>query len=162
MAARRRSGAGAAPALDDEGLKRKIAAVEAGLALHAAHLNDPLEVLRRLGGREIAAICGAIIAARLQRIPVILDGYVVTAAAAVLHALEPSVDRPLPRRPSLGRGRASRGPGAARQAAAAGARHAAGRGDGRGARRRLVKAAAAIHSGMATFAQAGVAGKGEG
>ena len=59
-------------------MKRKIAAVEAGLKLHASHLNDPLEVLRRFGGREMAAICGAILAARLQRIPVILDGYVVT------------------------------------------------------------------------------------
>ena len=75
--------------VDDEGLKRKVAAVEAGLALHGAHLRDPLEVLRRLGGREVAAICGAIVAARSQRIPVILDGYATTAAAAVLHALNP-------------------------------------------------------------------------
>ncbi len=47
-------------------------------------------MLRRLGGREIAALCGAIVAARLQRIPVVLDGYVVTAAAAILHAIDPS------------------------------------------------------------------------
>uniref|UniRef100_UPI0019534CEB nicotinate-nucleotide--dimethylbenzimidazole phosphoribosyltransferase n=1 Tax=Proteus mirabilis TaxID=584 RepID=UPI0019534CEB len=54
------------------------------------HLADPLEVLRRVGGRDIAALVGAILAARLQRIPVLLDGYVVTAAAAILHALQPS------------------------------------------------------------------------
>ncbi len=76
--------------VDDEGLKRKIAAVETAVLLHKPHLSDPLEVLRRLGGREIAAICGAILAARVQRIPVILDGYVVTAAAAILHAMDKS------------------------------------------------------------------------
>lgn len=78
-------GAGA----DEAQMTRKITAVEAGVKLHAAALADPLEVLRRLGGREIAAIAGAILAARLQRIPVLLDGFVVCAAAAVLHALDP-------------------------------------------------------------------------
>jgi nicotinate-nucleotide--dimethylbenzimidazole phosphoribosyltransferase len=148
--------------LDDEGLKRKIAAVEAGLALHAAHLNDPLEVLRRLGGREIAAICGAIIAARMQRIPVILDGYVVTAAAAVLHALEPSsIDHCLAGHLSA--------EGAHREVLARLGKQPLlaldmrlGEGTGAALAASLVKAAAAIHSGMATFAQAGVAGKGEG
>src|SRR6478736_3139564 len=62
--------------LDDAGLARKVAAVEAALERHREHLSDPLEVLRRLGGREIAAIAGAILAARQQRIPVLLDGYV--------------------------------------------------------------------------------------
>ncbi len=51
---------------------------------------DPLEVLRRFGGREMAAIAGAIIAARFQRIPVLLDGFVSCAAAAVLQMAEPS------------------------------------------------------------------------
>jgi nicotinate-nucleotide--dimethylbenzimidazole phosphoribosyltransferase len=76
--------------VDDEGLKRKIDAVERAVALHRDHLKDPFEVLRRLGGREIAAIAGAIVAARIERVPVVLDGYVVCAAAAVLHALEPA------------------------------------------------------------------------
>lgn len=75
--------------VDDAGRARKAAAVEAALATHAGHLGDPLEVLRRLGGREIAALTGAILAARLQRVPVILDGFVVAAAAAILHALDP-------------------------------------------------------------------------
>jgi nicotinate-nucleotide--dimethylbenzimidazole phosphoribosyltransferase len=60
------------------------------VALHKSHLDDPLEVLRRLGGREIAAMAGAILAARMERIPVLIDGYVATAAAAVLHAANPS------------------------------------------------------------------------
>ncbi len=76
--------------VDDPGLARKAAAVDAALATHAGNLKDPLEVLRRLGGREIAALCGAILAARMQRVPVVLDGFVVTAAAAVLHALDPT------------------------------------------------------------------------
>ena len=76
--------------VDGAGLARKAAAVELALATHAGHLDDPLEVLARLGGREIAAMAGAILAARLQRIPVVLDGYVATAAAAILHALDPS------------------------------------------------------------------------
>jgi nicotinate-nucleotide--dimethylbenzimidazole phosphoribosyltransferase len=46
--------------------------------------------LRRLGGREFAAIAGAIIAARFQRIPVLLDGFVTCAAAAILHKAEPT------------------------------------------------------------------------
>ncbi|WP_342358462.1 nicotinate-nucleotide--dimethylbenzimidazole phosphoribosyltransferase [Terrarubrum flagellatum] len=75
--------------VDDAGLARKRDAVAAALAFHADHLGDPLEVLRRVGGREIAAMAGAILASRMQRIPVIIDGYVATAAAAVLHAQNP-------------------------------------------------------------------------
>ncbi|MFC5585870.1 nicotinate-nucleotide--dimethylbenzimidazole phosphoribosyltransferase [Nitratireductor kimnyeongensis] len=56
---------------------------------HAEHLTDPLEVLRRLGGRDISALTGAILASRAQNIPVILDGLPALAAAAVLHKLAP-------------------------------------------------------------------------
>lgn len=59
------------------------------LLLHADHLGDPLEALRRLGGREIAALAGAILAARMQRVAVILDGDAAFAAAAVVKALAP-------------------------------------------------------------------------
>ncbi|MDQ4136268.1 MAG: nicotinate-nucleotide--dimethylbenzimidazole phosphoribosyltransferase [Pseudomonadota bacterium] len=69
---------------------RRVAAVDAAVAHHRAGLDDPLEILRRVGGREIAAIAGAILAARLQRIPVVLDGYAATAAAAILHAMHPA------------------------------------------------------------------------
>jgi nicotinate-nucleotide--dimethylbenzimidazole phosphoribosyltransferase len=68
---------------------RKAAVVDAALAVHAGHLKDPFEVLRRVGGREFAAIAGAIIAARMERIPVILDGFAATAAASVLYAIQP-------------------------------------------------------------------------
>ncbi len=65
---------------------RKAEIVDAALAFHCDNLNDPLEVLRRVGGREFAAIAGAIVAARMEKIPVILDGFAAIAAAAVLHA----------------------------------------------------------------------------
>ncbi|MGE0499485.1 MAG: nicotinate-nucleotide--dimethylbenzimidazole phosphoribosyltransferase [Rhizobiaceae bacterium] len=63
---------------------RKAGAVDVALELHGDHLSDPLEALRRVGGREFSAIAGAILAARTERIPVILDGFAATAAAAVL------------------------------------------------------------------------------
>jgi nicotinate-nucleotide--dimethylbenzimidazole phosphoribosyltransferase len=146
--------------VDDAGLTRKIAAVEAGLALHGAHLKDPLEVLRRFGGREIAAICGAIIAARLQRIPVILDGYVVCAAAAILQALEPSaLDHCLAGHLSAEGAHAQVLARLGKQPLLA-LEMRLGEGTGAALAAAMVKAAAAVHSGMATFAQAGVAGKG--
>ena len=68
---------------DAKGVALKAQVVDEALTLHGGHLKDPLEVLRRLGGREIAAMAGAILAARMQRVPVIVDGYVSTAAAAL-------------------------------------------------------------------------------
>jgi nicotinate-nucleotide--dimethylbenzimidazole phosphoribosyltransferase len=142
--------------VDDDGLERKIAAVEAALDLHRDHLSDPLEVLRRLGGRDVAAIAGAILAARLQRIPVVFDGYVATAAAAVLHALDPhAVDHCVAGHLSA--------EGAHREVLerlgtipllALGLR--LGEGSGAALAVGVVKAALACHRGMATFEQAGV------
>jgi nicotinate-nucleotide--dimethylbenzimidazole phosphoribosyltransferase len=145
--------------VDEKGLERKAGAVNRALDRHRAHLQDPLEVLRRLGGRELAAIAGAILAARFERIPVLIDGYVATAAAAVLHKANPSaLDHCLAahcsaepahgallaqigKRPILDLGmRLGEASGAALAAA-------------------VVKAAVDIHNGMATFADAGVSGK---
>ena len=145
--------------VDDAGLARKIAVVEAAVALHRDHLRDPLEVLRRLGGREIAAIAGAILAARLERVPVVLDGYVVCAAAAVLHALDPTcldhciaghvsaegahreVLRRLGKVPLLDLGMRL------------------GEGSGGALAIGIIQAALACHTGMATFGEAGVSDK---
>ncbi|MBI2720351.1 MAG: nicotinate-nucleotide--dimethylbenzimidazole phosphoribosyltransferase [Rhizobiales bacterium] len=145
--------------VDAAGLARKADAVRRAVALHRPHLGDPLEVLRRLGGRELAAMAGAIIAARLQNVPVLLDGYVVTAAAAILHAMRPDaldhclaghcsaepahrhlLER-LGKQPLLDLGM--------RLGEASGAAVAAG----------LVRAAAGLHNGMATFESAGVSDK---
>jgi nicotinate-nucleotide--dimethylbenzimidazole phosphoribosyltransferase len=76
--------------IDSAGLARKLEAVGLALALHRAHCSDPFETLRRLGGREIAAVAGAILAARLQRIPVLLDGFIICAAIAPLAAVRPA------------------------------------------------------------------------
>ncbi|WP_336486235.1 nicotinate-nucleotide--dimethylbenzimidazole phosphoribosyltransferase [Methylobacterium nigriterrae] len=147
--------------LDAAGIARKVAVVETALRRHAGHLDDPLEVLARLGGREIAAMAGAILAARLQRVPVVLDGYVATAAAAILHAIDPSaLDHCL-----------------AGHVSAEGA-HAEvlerlglvpllalgmrlGEGSGAALAMGLLKAALACHRDMATFAQAGISGRSE-
>jgi nicotinate-nucleotide--dimethylbenzimidazole phosphoribosyltransferase len=147
--------------VDDAGLKRKADAVRAAVALHKEHLSDPLEILSRLGGREIAAIAGAILAARLSRTPVLLDGFVACSAAAVLQALDAAalhhclaahvsterahrhVLKLIGKSPILDLGmRLGEGSGAALAVA-------------------VVKAAVACHNGMATFAEAGVAGKSE-
>ena len=147
--------------VDAGGLNRKAEAVRLALTTHAGHLDDPLQVLARLGGREIAAMAGAILAARLQRVPVVLDGYVATAAAAVLHALDSSaldhcvaghlsaegahaeVLERLGLTPLLSLGM--------RLGEASGAALAMG----------LIKGALACHRDMATFEQAGVSGKAE-
>tara|TARA_R110000751_G_scaffold146094_3_gene249686 strand:- start:2787 stop:3803 length:1017 start_codon:yes stop_codon:yes gene_type:complete len=143
-----------------DGLKRKIAAVEKAVNLHKAHLSDPLEVLRRLGGREIAAMAGAILAARMEKIPVIIDGYVATAAAALLHATnDTALDHCMI-------GHVSAEPGHAGAIARLGKKPLLsldmrlGEGTGAALAAGIVKAAALCHTGMATFEQAGVSDKG--
>jgi nicotinate-nucleotide--dimethylbenzimidazole phosphoribosyltransferase len=81
--------AGRGTGIDDAGLERKRAAINAGLARHAASLGDPLRIAMALGGRELAAILGATIAARRHGVPVLLDGFVCTAAAAPLARVLP-------------------------------------------------------------------------
>jgi len=147
---------GAGTGASGEVLARKVAAVRAAVAFHRDHLADPLEVLRRLGGREVAAIAGAILAARHEKVPVVLDGYVVTAAAAVLHALNPTaLDHCL-----AGHLSAEKAHGAVLQRL--GLKPVLdldmrlGEGSGAALAIGVVKAAVACHRGMATFAEAGV------
>jgi len=75
--------------VDDEGIDRKVAVVRSGIELHARPDRDAFDLLRALGGYELAAIVGAILAARMGRTPVVLDGFACTAAAAVLFKLDP-------------------------------------------------------------------------
>ena len=82
--------AGRGTGLDDSGLARKREAIDAGLKRHRTHHADPLAASMIFGGRELAAILGATLAARRHRIPVLLDGFVATAAAAPLARLNPS------------------------------------------------------------------------
>lgn len=150
---------GTGTGLDSAGIERKRAVVAAALACHAGHFGDPLEVLRRLGGREVAAMAGAILAARMSRVPVIVDGFVATAAAAVLYALDHGacdhclfghVSAEAGHRRALERmGKTALLDLGMRLGEGTGAALAAG----------IVKAAARTHAGMATFAEAGVSGK---
>lgn len=140
--------------VDDAGLLRKAEVVAQGLALHQSR--DPLEVLRCLGGREIAAMAGAIARARVARIPVILDGFICCAAAGVLARLAPgALDHCVA------------GHVSAEGAHAALLRHLdkvplldlglrLGEGSGAALAIGVLKGAVACHSGMATFAEAGV------
>jgi nicotinate-nucleotide--dimethylbenzimidazole phosphoribosyltransferase len=152
--------AGHGTGLDQAGLKRKQEVIDRALERHRAILGDPLRVAAALGGRELAAHLGATLAARHRRIPVLLDGFVSTAAVtplAKLHAdaldhawaghrsaehghrilleelgLEPLLDLSM---------RLGEGSGAAVAVL-------------------VLRAALACHTGMATFAEAHVSGKG--
>jgi nicotinate-nucleotide--dimethylbenzimidazole phosphoribosyltransferase len=74
--------------VDDAGLERKRAAVEAAVR-RVAPVRDPIEVLREVGGAELVAIAAAVVTARRRRLPVLLDGYVVAAAVLPLAAIDP-------------------------------------------------------------------------
>ena len=144
--------------VDRDGLARKAAVVDAALARHPLARRDPLAALASVGGRELAAIAGAVVQARLDRVPVLLDGFACTAAAAVVAKLrdgglehaqvahrsaEPGHRRlleALSLEPLLDLG--------LRLGEASGAALAAG----------LVRMAVAAHNGMATFDSAGVSG----
>lgn len=75
--------------LDAEGISHKANIVARAIDLHGRHCGHPFETLRRLGGRELAALVGAIMKARKCRIPVLIDGYVCGAAALILEKAQP-------------------------------------------------------------------------
>jgi nicotinate-nucleotide--dimethylbenzimidazole phosphoribosyltransferase len=140
-------------------LERKIAAVDAGLQRHRAALGDPLMALACLGGRELAAIAGAVVAARLARTPVLLDGFACTAAAAVLLKLDPrALDH-------CQVAHVSAEPGHRKLLERIGKRALfdfdmrLGEASGAALAIPVLRAAVACHAGMATFAEAGVSGK---
>src|SRR6266568_3508604 len=151
--------AGRGTGLDDRGLARKRDVIDTALARHAAVAGDPLAVAAALGGRELAAILGATLAARHRYIPVLLDGFVCGAAVAPLARLRPdALDHTL----------------AAHVSAEAGHRALLqeldlkplldldmrlGEASGAALAIPILRAALACHTGMATFAEAGVADK---
>lgn len=142
--------------VDDAGLALKARVVQGGLLANPTAAQNGLEALRCLGGRELAAIAGAIASARAKSIPVILDGFICAAAAACLAvakdgALDHTVAghlsnedahatllKNLGKQPLLSLG--------LRLGEASGGALAIG----------VLKGAVACHSGMATFAEAGV------
>jgi len=151
--------AGPGTGLDNAGVSRKIEVIDRAIDRHAAETTDSLDALRRVGGRELAAIAGAVLAARYARTPVILDGYVATAAAAVLHGLDAgALDHCIA-------GHVSAEPGHVRVLAALGQEPLIslgmrlGEGSGAAVALGIVRGAVAAHTGMATFAEAGVSEK---
>jgi len=146
---------GAGTGAEGDTMARKIAAVATGAARHQGL--PPLDLLAAIGGREQAAICGAILAARAARIPVLLDGFICCAAAAVLHAQDPALlDHCLIAHASVE-------PGHAPLVERLGKRPLLsldmrlGEGSGAAVALSLLRHALEMHDGMATFAEAGIA-----
>ena len=142
--------------VDAAGVARKAAVVSSAMELHGGAVGDPLEALRRVGGLELAAIAGAVLAARMARTPVILDGFACCAAAAVLHALDPgALDHCIV-------GHRSVEPGHARLLDVLGKTPVLdlglrlGEASGAATALLVLRAAIACHTGMATFAEAAV------
>ncbi|MCF3935621.1 nicotinate-nucleotide--dimethylbenzimidazole phosphoribosyltransferase [Acuticoccus sp. M5D2P5] len=148
---------GAGTGVAGEALARKIKAVDRVVERLDGE-SDPLVILQRAGGREIAAMVGAILAARSQNVPIIVDGFVATSAAAVVHKMSPEATAHClyaHRSAEAGHGRALDALGAV-PLFDFGMR--LGEGTGAALAISIVKAAAACHSGMGTFADAGVDG----
>jgi nicotinate-nucleotide--dimethylbenzimidazole phosphoribosyltransferase len=152
---------GAGTGVEGAALANKVRVVGESVALHKAETNDPLDLFRRLGGLELVAIAGAITRARLERIPVLLDGYVCTAAAAPLAAAAANaLDHCLA-------GHVSAEPGHTHLLEKLGKvplldlNMRLGEASGAAVAIALVKMATAYHSGMATFDEAGVTDKNE-
>lgn len=141
---------------DAQGVALKARVIETAVARHGAL--SPMMRLAALGGREQAALCGAVLAARMARIPVLLDGFICTAAVTPLHAANPDL---------LAHcliAHQSHEPGHRRIAEAMekvpllDMGMALGEGSGAALALPILKGALACHNGMATFAEAGVSG----
>ncbi|MDK2760089.1 MAG: nicotinate-nucleotide--dimethylbenzimidazole phosphoribosyltransferase [Sphingopyxis sp.] len=142
--------------VDGHGIARKAEAVERALAFHVDAPRSAFETLRRVGGREIAAIAGAILRARQLGVPVLLDGFICTSAIAPLAAQNPAITAHCL---------------ASHCSAEPGHRHLLdllgldpllrlgmrlGEGSGAAVAANIVRSALAAHDGMATFAEAQV------
>jgi nicotinate-nucleotide--dimethylbenzimidazole phosphoribosyltransferase len=144
--------------VDDDGRRRKVAAIERALRVNAPDPGDALDVLAKLGGFEIAGLVGVILAGAAHRVPVVLDGFIAGAAALVAVGLAPRA------RDALFASHRSAEPGHAH-----GLRHLGlepyltldmrlGEGTGAALFIPLARAAAAVYTEMATFKSAGVDG----
>jgi len=149
--------------LQGDRIAHKQQVIADALALHRPHIagsGDPArETLRRVGGLEIAAMAGAMIAAAQRGVPVLVDGFIVSAAALAAVGLQPQV------RPWLLFSHQSAERGHARVLAALDARPLLqldlrlGEGSGAALALPLLRLACALHAGMATFAEAAVSGR---
>jgi nicotinate-nucleotide--dimethylbenzimidazole phosphoribosyltransferase len=142
--------------LDEPGLRRKIEVIERALEVNRPDPSDPLDLLRKVGGLEIAGLTGLIIGAASRRIPVVIDGFISTSAAAIACALEPQV------RQFLFAGHRSSEPGHTALLEFIGEtplldlQMRLGEGTGAALAMTLIEAAAKLFDEMATFSSAGV------
>lgn len=143
--------------VDAQGIARKIGVVERAVAFHDGAPHTPFETLRRVGGREIVAIAGAVLRARQLRIPVVLDGFITCSAIAPLVAMAPAITA------HCLAGHRSTEPGHRRLLDRFGLAPLLtldmrlGEGSGAALAVSIIRAALATHDRMATFAEAGVA-----
>ena len=77
--------------INDEALEHKIRVIQEGLTLNNPNPEDPLDVLTKVGGLEIAAIAGLVLGAAANRIPVVVDGFISTAGALIASEMHPHV-----------------------------------------------------------------------
>ncbi len=149
--------AGPGTGLDAQGVSRKAEVIGKALMLHDGDLSGPLEVLRLVGGFEIAALSGAYIAAAQRGIAVLVDGFIATSAALAALRINPAIE------PWLFLSHASAEPGHAAMVTAIGKQPLIdlgmrlGEGSGAATCVPLLRLACALHNNMATFAEAGVA-----
>jgi nicotinate-nucleotide--dimethylbenzimidazole phosphoribosyltransferase len=142
--------------VDRAGVDRKVAVVEEAIAFHADAPRTAFETLRRVGGREIAAIAGAIVRARQLRVPVVLDGFISCSAIAPLWAQAPGITA------HCLAGHCSAEPGHARLLDHLGMEPLLrlgmrlGEASGAAVAVAVIRSALAAHAEMATFAEAGV------
>ena len=146
--------------LDRAGVTHKTMIVQAAIDRHGEQLDDVIKLLSAYGGREIAAIAGAVLEARMRRIPVMLDGFISSAAASALtagnrlDALDHCMISHLS--PEPGHMRLA---SALRKQPLLDLRMRLGEASGAAVATLLVRAALATHNGMATFAEAGVSNR---
>ncbi len=142
--------------VEDDGVRRKIAAVRRGLEVNQPDPNDPVGVLAAVGGLEIAALTGAMLQAAAARVPILLDGYIVGVAALAAARLAPAAC------PYFIAAHQSVEPGHRLVLSSLGLRPLLeldmrlGEASGAALALSIVDAALATHDGMATFAEAGV------
>lgn len=144
--------------VDSAGVRRKVAAIERAISVNAPDRSDPIGVLAGVGGLEIAVLVGAIAGAAAAGIPVVLDGFITGSAALVAAALQPAIV------PRVIAGHRSPEPGHAVILDHLGLEPVLdlglrlGEGTGAALTIGLLGAAVAVRDGMATFADAAVAG----
>jgi nicotinate-nucleotide--dimethylbenzimidazole phosphoribosyltransferase len=144
---------------DDACLSRKISAVERAIALHGPNFEGQLGILRRLGGFEIAEMCGFFLGAASLRRPVVVDGFIATAAAALAVCMAPYAGD------YMFAAHRSAEPGHAAlldiigQAPLLDLGMRLGEGTGAALAMKLIQSAVAAFTGMATFSSAGVSNK---